>query len=174
MSTPVEPPYSSIVVLSTSLAPVCAGTIVHRNKNQVTSGSEIYNSTYVHDSVTDVSTEIAREVVSMDPSGSTSTMTMGVLNEATGPVQTLQPVVTTSPSSTILTSVDNVSPSVCNLTLDGSISWDKDDACLYLSSNKVFRFRYIVTDGTNPSRLALEGYSDSLSTYLPKAEWTTD
>jgi len=174
MSTPVVPPYSTLVSLSSNLAPVCAGTIIHRNKSQVTSGSEINNSTYIHDVTLDTSTEIARDVVKMDTSGSTSTISLGVLNEDSTPEQTIQPIVQSAPSSTTVTSVDNTTPSVCNLTLDGSISWDKDSACLYLSSNKVFRFRYIVTDGTEPSRLALEGYSDSLLTYLPKAEWTTD
>jgi len=174
MSTPVEPPHSSIVALSSNLAPICAGTIIHRNKNQITSGSEINNSTYVHDTGLNTSTEIAREVVTMDTAGTTSTISLGVLNEDSTPEQTIQPVVVSTPSSTTVTSVDNSTPSVCNLTLDGSISWDKDDACLYLSANKVFRFRYIVTDGIEPSRLALEGYSDTFLTYLPKAEWSTD
>jgi len=174
MSTPVEPPHSSIVSISSNLAPICAGTIVHRNKNQITSGSEINNSTYVHDTDLNVSTEIAREVVTMDISGTTSTISMGVLNEDSISEQTIQPVITSTPLSTVITSTDNSTPSVCNLTLDGSISWDKDDACLYLSANKVFRFRYIVTDGVEPSRLSLEGYSDTLLVYLPKAEWSTD
>ena len=138
----------------------------------MTIGSDINNSTYVYDSTLNETTEIAREVVSMESSGESSTITHAVLNEGLSG-KTIQNVLSSNPSSTIITSVDNTSSTTCNATLDGSISWDTSDASLYLSSDKLFRFRYIVTDGSEPSRLVLEGYSDTLSDYLPKAEWTT-
>ena len=63
---------------------------------------------------------------------------------------------------------------MCNLKIDGSgISWDKNDSCLYLSANKRFRIKYVESDASEPARLSIQGYSDSTSNYITKAEFFT-
>ena len=171
MSDPISIPYPSMLEQSESMTSVSCGRIVHRNTSHVTAGLEVSKASYVHDSSTNLSTEISREQVVMDPTGDSASMSLGVLHESGG-IKTIQPVITTTSAATIVTSLD--SDSVYNLTLDGSISWDRDDACLYLSSNKAFRFRYVESDGLSPSRLVLEGLDESTGVYLPKVEFTSD
>ena len=170
MSDPISIPYPSM--LSQSMTSVSCGRIVHRNTSHVTAGLEVSKASYVHDASTDLSTEISREQVVMDPTGESASMSLGVLHEFNDGVKTIQPVITTTPTATVVSSLD--SDSVYNLTLDGSISWDSDDASLYLSSNKAFRFRYVESDGFSPSRLVLEGLDESTGVYLPKVEFTSD
>lgn len=171
MSEPLSLTYPSLVDVSDNLTSVSCGRIVHNNTYHVTQGQEVCNSSFVHDESGGTSTEIQRDSVVMDPSGDSASMYLGVLHE-TDSIKTLQPVIKTSSDKTTLTSVN--STSVYNLTLDGSISWDTDSASLYLSSNKNFRFRYVESDGINPSRLALEGLNDLNGLYDPKVEFTTD
>lgn len=174
MSTPEDPPYPSTVALASTLASASTGVFIHKHKHQIItdSESEIYNSTYVHDDVLDTSTEIARERVSMEEDGSSAKLTLGVLHTNTSSLKQIQSVICTDATNTVISSTDGSSS--CNLTLDGSISWDTDDASLYLSSNKSFRIRFIETDGLVPSRLVIEGYSVTASDYLPKAEFYAD
>lgn len=172
MSDPISLPYPSMLEQSQSMTSVSCGRIVHKNTSNVTLGQEVSNASYVHDPSTDLSTEISREQVVMDPTGDAASMSLGVLHEFSNGIKTIQPVITTTSNSTTVTSLD--SESVYNLTLDGSISWDTDDASLYLSSNKAFRFRFVESNGTAPSRLVLEGLDENNNVYLPKVEFSTD
>lgn len=177
MNTPKDTPYSSTVLSNVStLAPLTTGVLVHKDKYQIVldSGETVYNSSYIHDEASGESVEIAREEVSMDGSGLSAQMSFGVLQEDSG-VQTIQNIISTTPSSTTISSFDSLLSSMCNLKIDGSgISWDRDDACLYLSSNKRFRFQYVESDLTNPARLSLQGYDDDTSLYVTKAEFFTN
>lgn len=172
MSDPLSVPYPTLLGQSQSLTSSSCGRIVHKNATFVTLGQEVSNASYVHDTSTNTSTEIARDQVVMDPTGNSATMSFGVLHESLNGVKTIQPIISTNSAATTLSSLD--SGSVYNLTLDGSISWDSDDACLYLSSNKAFRFRYVESNGISPSRLVLEGLDESSGMYLPKVEFSTD
>lgn len=149
---------------------VSCGSIVHKNTSLVQHGEEVSKSSFVHDATTDVSTEISRDQVVMESGG--ASMSLGVLHEFHNGIKTIQPVINTTSAGTTFSSLD--SDSVYNLTLDGSISWDSDDASLYLSSNKAFRFRYVETDGLSPSRLVLEGLDEDTGAYLPKVEFSSD
>lgn len=175
---PRDPPYSSTVLANSSqLAPLVSGTIVHKEKHQVIPSSTddvLYSSSYVHDENTGESVEVAREEVTMDESGSSAQFTFGVLQEDASGVQTIRNVISTNPSSTTISSTDSGLNSMCNLKIDGGISWDTDDACLYLSSNKRFRFKYIESDGFNPARLSIQGFDNTTSTYVTKADFFTD
>ena len=172
MSDPFSIPYPSMLEQSQSMTSVSCGRIVHKNTSHVTHGQEVSKSSFVHDASTDLSTEISREQVVMDNTGDSASMSLGVLHEFPNGVKTIQPVINTTPVATTFSSLD--SESVYNLTLDGSISWDSDDASLYLSSNKAFRFRYVESDGLSPSRLALEGLDENTGAYLPKVEFSSD
>lgn len=171
MSDPISLSYPSLVQQSDKLTSVSCGRVVHNNTCHVTQGQKVYTSSFVHDDSDGMSTEITRDEVVMDSSGTSSSMYLGVLQEFSS-VQTMQPIVTTNPETTMITSLD--SSSVYNLTLDGSISWDKDSSCLYLSANKAFRFRYIESDGVLPSRLVLEGLNETTDSYDPKVEFSSD
>ena len=170
MSDPLSVPYPTVLDQSQSLTSTSCGRIVHKNANFVTLGQEVSKASYVHDTSKNTSTEIARDQVVMDPTGDSATISLGVLHD--NGVKTIQPIISTNSAATTLSSLD--SDSVYNLTLDGSMSWDTDDACLYLSSNKAFRFRYVESDGFSPSRLVLEGLDESSGVYLPKVEFSTD
>lgn len=172
MSDPLSIPYPSMLQQSQQLTSVSCGRIVHRNTSHVTLGQEVSRASYVHDTSTDLSTEICRDQVVMDPTGDSASMSLGVLHESSEGIKTIQPIVTTTSAATTLSSID--ADSVYNLTLDGSISWNSDDASLYLSANKAFRFRYVESDGLNSSRLVLEGLNESTGVYLPKVEFSTD
>lgn len=173
MSDPLSIPYPSMLQQTESLTSAGCGRIVHKNANYVALGQEVSNASYVHDTSTNTSTEIVRDEVVMDPSGDSASMSLGVLHEsASGEVKTIQPIVTTTSEATTVTSLN--AGSVYNLTLDGSISWDTDHACLYLSSNKAFRFHYVESDGITASRLVLEGLDESSGVYMPKVEFSTD
>lgn len=172
MSDPLALPYASLAQDSEALTSVSCGRIVHKNVNHVTLGQEVSKASYVHDSSTNFSTEIARDQVVMDTTGDSASMSFGVLHESLGGVKTMQPIISTSPTATTVSSLE--ADSVYNLTLDGSISWNTNDASLYLSSNKAFRFRYVESDGFSSSRLVLEGLDESTGSYLPKVEFSTD
>lgn len=172
MSDPISLPYPSMLEQSQSMTSVSCGKIVHKNTSNVANGQEFSNASYVHDPSTDLSTQISREQVIMDPTGDASSLSLGVIHEFSSGIKTIQPVITTTSRATTVSSLN--SESVYNLTLDGSISWGTDDASLYLSSNKAFRFRFVESNGTAPSRLVLEGLNENTGVYLPKVEFCTD
>lgn len=174
--SPRDPPYSSVVLASSSqLAPLTSGTIVHGEKYQIItpSNESVSNSSYVNDSISGVSTEIARDEVTMSGDGSSAQLTMGVLQEDLSGVQTIQNIITTSPECTYVKSMDTTIDNVSNLKIDGGISWDKDDSSLYLGASKRFRFKYVPADSTNRSRLSIQAYNDTSLTYITKAEFFT-
>ena len=176
-SVPEDPSYSSIVGLTSTLSSITSGVFVHENRNQISTSEDtsedVYNSTYVHDEVANESFEISRDIVNMEQDGSSASMSMGVLHtDISSGAKTIQPVIQTCPTSTTINSCS--SSTTCNLTLDGSISWNTDDASLYFSSDKMFRIRYIETDGSTPSRLVIEGYNLTTSEYVTKIEFHTD
>ena len=171
MSEPQTLAYPSLVSVSDNLTSVSSGRIVHNDINHVTTTQEVCNSSYVHDDSEGSSLEIQRDSIVMDPSGDSASMRLGVLHE-TDSIKTMQNVINTSSEKTVITSMD--STSIYNLTLDGSISWDSDTSALYLSANKNFRFRFVDSDGFNPSRLVLEGLNDFNGLYDPKVEFSTD
>lgn len=174
--SPRDPPYSSVVLASSSqLAPLTSGTIVHREKYQIITPPDesVSNSSYVHDSIAGISTEIAREEVTMSGDGSSAQLTMGVLQEDLSGVQTIQNIITTSPECTHIKSIDTTLNNVSNLKIDGGISWDKDDSSLYLGASKRFRFKYVPADSTNRARLSIQGYNDTSLEYVTKAEFFT-
>jgi len=174
--SPRDPPYSSVVLANSSqLAPLTTGTIVHGEKYQIITPSDesVSNSSYIHNTVTGTSTEIAREEVTMTGDGSSAQLTMGVLQEDLSGVQTIQNIITTTPECTHIKSMDSTLDNVSNLKIDGGISWDKDDSSLYLGASKRFRFKYVPADSTSRARLSIQGYSDTSLSYLTKAEFFT-
>lgn len=170
MSDPNSLQYPSLV--NESLTSISSGVVVHKNTSHVSLTQDVAKSSFVHNTLDGTSTEICRDEVEMNMEGSSATVSLGVLHEFADGVKTIQPVISTSPDATTISSVE--SESVFNLTLDGSISWNSDDASLYLSSNKVFRFRYIKSDGISSSRLALEALDEESGVYLPKVEFLSD
>lgn len=149
---------------------VSSGKVLLRNKYQVALAEKVQNSSYVNDESSGETTEISRDKIELN--GETASISLGSMYETVSGVKTIQPVLKTTPTETNIMSIS--SDTVCNLTLDGSIAWDRDEACLYLAANKAFRFRYVESDGISSSRLVLEGYSESTSTYLPKVEFSRD
>lgn len=164
-------PSESLAPIIENLSTISSGFLMHKDSYNVSSGMTNSNSCYVYDSSNNSTSEIYRESVTMRTGGESAYASLGVLLDDAG-IKTIQPVITTCPESTVFTSIGG--GRVCNLTLDGSISWDRDDACLYLSANKAFRFRYVEADQINPSRLVLEGYNDSSTEYVAKIEFSTD
>lgn len=174
MADPLSIPFPTMLQQSESLTPVSCGTIVHKNTSHVTVGHQVSKASYVHDKLADLSTEISRDEVRFDPKGETASISLGVLH-VSNDIKTIQSVVTTNPTATTVSSIERETERVHNLTLDGSISWDSDDASLYLSANKVFRFRYVESDGLHQSsRLVLEGLDESTGDYVPKVEFSSD
>ena len=153
------------------LSVVACGSIIHNDKNQVGLGSTQSNSTFVYDAPGQTTTEVSRNDVVLDPSGDSASVTLGTLVTAGGG-QSMKEVIKSSPTSTIISSLQGTS--VSNLSIDGSISWDRDESCLYLSANKAFRFKYIESDGVSPSMLVLEGLSATTLEYMPKVEFSSD
>lgn len=177
MSDSLSFPFPSLVEHTKYLSSASCGSIVHGNTNLVSSdGNEVSRGSYVRDAQSLGTTEVCRDQVCLSVEENTGEMSFGVLHEVnteeSGLVKTIQPVVHTTTERTTLTSVDSVD--VCRLTFDGSISWNKNEACLYLSSNRVFRFRFIESDGISPSRLAIQGLNEETGEYTSKVEFSTD
>ena len=173
MSEPQLFHHSSLVMEPSSFGSVQSGKVVHANSHHVAMSDNVANSCFVHDKTQEVCTEIARENVEIDLSDFSSTMSFGVLRESSS-TQTIQPIISTRSDSSTFSCVES-DHNVHNLTLDGGISWDRDTACLYLSSNKAFRFRFAESDGlSSSSRLCLEGLDPETGVYVPKVEFTKD
>lgn len=169
MSSERKLTYPSVSV--DNLAVVACANIVHNDKNQVSIDQVQSNHAFVHESVGGKTTEIVREEVAMDASGGAAEATLGVLVTVAGE-QSMKQVVKAAAAATIVSSVQGTS--VANMSIDGSISWDRDESCLYLSANKAFRFRFSESDGVSPSMLVLEGLNASTLEYAPKVEFSTD
>lgn len=154
-----------------NLSVVACPAILHNDKSQVSLDQVQSNSVFVFESSSGETTEISRDEVTMDASGGSAHATMGVL-VSVGGEKSMKNVIKSDAASTTISTIQGTS--VSNFTIDGSIFWDRDESCLYLSANKAFRFRFIESDGVSPSMLVLEGLSPSTLEYLPKVESSTD
>lgn len=154
-----------------NLSPVACGTIFHNNTSQVAAGSTQSNSSFVYDALTHETTEVSRNDAVLDDDGQSAHVEMGNLVTVNGE-KGVQGVVRSDPMSTTLSSLQE--GLTARLTIDGSLSWDRDECCLYLSANKAFRFKYIESNGISPSMLVLEGLNNTTLKYLPKFEISSD
>ena len=154
-----------------SMSGVACGTIVHNDKAQVASGNTQSNSSFVYDPLSQHTTEVSRSAAVLDASGQTAHLELSTLVTVDGE-RSMQPVITLSPSGTKFTSTQG--GSTANLTIDGSIAWDLDESCLYLSSNRAFRFKYVESNGISPSMLVLEALNPVTLEYTPKFEISSD
>lgn len=179
MSDPLSLTQSSTTLKeSGNLSSVQSGNVVYGNKQHVTVEDSLCNPFFVCDEESNETTEIGRDEIAINADDLSCSMTLGVVQEVSS-IKTIQPVVSSTYEKSILSSSDPSTNSVTNLTLDGGISWDRDDACLYLSKDKAFRFRFIESDGIRNSRLCLEALDASTGTassssYAPKFEFCTD
>lgn len=147
------------------------GTIVHNDKSQVSQGTTQSNSTFVFDSSSQRTTEICRNDAVLAASGDSAHVELGTLVSVDGD-KGMKSIINSSPTRTVFSSLQDGLPA--NLTLDGSIAWDRDESCLYLSANKAFRFRYTESNGVAPSMLVLEGLNPETLQYVPKFEVSSD
>ncbi|CAM9133845.1 unnamed protein product, partial [Ectocarpus sp. 8 AP-2014] len=150
---------------------VACGTIVHNDKTQVASGNTQSNSRFVYDQQSQDTTEVSRNATVLDASGQSAHVELSTLVTVDGE-RSMQPVIKSSPTSTTFSSLRG--GLVANLTIDGSISWDRDESCLYFAANRAFRFKYIESNGISPSMLVLEGLNPTTLQYTPKFEISSD
>ncbi len=161
-------PMASVAESMESMGPVCSGTLVTGDRFAVSHTPGNQGSVFVHDSNTGDTVEISRDTSILETTGDTSSLVLGGLYSDDSGVRTIQDVVKMTPEKSVLTSITN--SSVASITIDGSISWNKDDCCLYLSEDKVFRFRYNPGTNTDAPRLSLEALDQSGTGYIPKFE----
>lgn len=161
-------PMASIAESMESMGPMCSGTLVTGDRFAVSHTSGNQGSVFIHDSNEDDTVEISRDTSTLENTGETSSLVLGGLYSDSSGVRTIQDVVQMTPEKSVLTSITE--SSVSSITIDGSISWNKDDCCLYLSEDKVFRFRYNPGTNTDAPRLSLEALNQSGTEYTPKFE----
>lgn len=161
-------PMESIAESMESMGPMCSGTLVTGDRFTVAHTSGNQGSVFVHDPNEDDTIEISRDTSTLDTTGDTSSMVLGGLYSDISGVRTMQDVIKMTPESSVVTSITN--SAVSSITIDGSISWNKDDCCLYLSEDKVFRFKYNSGTDTDSPRLSLEALNQSGTDYIPKFE----
>lgn len=149
-----------------SMSGVACGTIVHNDKDQVASDGRQTNSCF-----TSATTEVSRTDAVLESSGETAHVELGSL-VTVGGEKSMKNVIQTGPFGTVVSSLQGTL--VSNMTIDGSIAWDRDESCLYLSANRAFRFRYAESDGVRPSMLVLEGLNPDTLEYTPKVEFFSE
>lgn len=154
-----------------SMSGVACGTIVHNDKNQVASDGRQTNSCFTYDPEGGTTTEVSRTDAVLESSGETAHVELGSL-VTVGGEKSMKNVIQTGPFGTVVSSLKGTL--VSNMTIDGSIAWDRDESCLYLSANRAFRFRYAESDGVRPSMLVLEGLNPNTLEYKPKIEFFSD
>lgn len=154
-----------------NMSSVACGTLIHNNKSQVSMGSIQSNSSFVYDTQSQATTEVSRNDAVLDEKGQSARVGMSNLVTVNGE-RGIQTVINSDATSTILSSLRG--GLTARLTVDGSLSWDRDECCLYLSANKAFRFKYIESDGIRPSMLVLEGLNPITLQYAPKLEISSD
>ncbi|ACH46838.1 unknown [Feldmannia species virus] len=153
---------------TSSLGCMSCGDVVH---GEVVNIGDLVCSSFSYDEESGEAREVSRDDVIVDSSSGSVSFRSSVRSKNS----TMQPVlISASSQSCVKSSTDN--ELFTTLTLDGGISWDSSTACLYLSADKLFRFRFAESDGVNPSRLILEalGSENGGGTYLPKAEFTSE
>lgn len=154
-----------------NMSSVACGTVFHNNKSQVSTGSTQSNSSFVYDTQSQETTEVSRNDAVLGDDGQSAHIEMGNLVTVNGE-RGIQGVIKSDATSTTLSSLQG--GLTARLTIDGSLSWDRDECCLYLSANKAFRFKYIESDGIKPSMLVLEGLNPTTLQYMPKFEISSD
>ena len=165
-------PLESIAPLMDTMGTSCSGTIITRDRFAVSQTVDNQDSAFVYDSVLDETTEISRDTATLESSGDSSTLVLGGLYSDPSGVKTIQDIITMAPDASVIRSIEL--NDVASVTIDGSISWNKDECALYLSSDRIFRFKYNPSDGTDPSRLSLESLNQSETAYIPKFEITRE
>lgn len=161
-------PMESIARSMDSMGPMCSGTLVTGDRFAVSQTMDNQGSVFVHDSTANDTTEISRDTAVLETTGESSSLSLGGLYSDGSGVKTIQDVIHMTPTSSVLTSITD--SSVSSITIDGSISWNKDDCCLYMAEDKVFRFKYNVGTTTEASRLSLEALNQAGTAYIPKFE----
>lgn len=164
LSLPVEALAHGVDAMGTT----CSGTLVTGDRFTVSQSSGNRESVFVHDPIGDATTEISRDTAALETAGGPSSLSLGGLYTDGSGVKTIQGVMSLAPDRSVLAAIEG--SSVSSTTIDGSISWDRDDCCLYMSEDKVFRFRYNAGTPTTPPRLSLEALDQSGSAYVPKFE----
>lgn len=157
MSDPSEFPYP----VFNDLGSVACGNVVHGNLAQF---GDCIKSAFAFNESTDSSTEVSRDEIVV---GDSEKKMCSSLATPLG----MQSVIETCHSKTTITSLSPDLSNTSTLALDGNISWDSDDACLYLSASKNFRFRFVDDSESDFSRLVLEGLDSDTSEYKTKAEF---
>ena len=165
-------PLESIATSMESMGTSCSGTIITRDRFAVSQTVDNHDSTFVYDDTLGETTEISRDTATLESSGESSTLVLGGLYADPSGVKTIQDIITLKPDSSVLRSIEL--NDVASVTIDGSISWNKDECALYMSEDKIFRFKYNPNDGVNPSRLSLESLNIAETAYIPKFEITRE
>lgn len=161
-------PIESVASVMDSLGTSVSGTIITKDRFAVSQTTENTDSIFVYEEGNDESTEISRNTAVLESSGQSSSLVLGGLYSDTSGFKTIQDIVTLKPELSILKSINGTD--VSGLTIDGSLSWDKSDRALYLSSDKIFRFKYTPQNGNNPPTFALEALNQAETAYIPKFE----
>ena len=164
LSLPLESMVDSVETMGTT----CSGTLVTGDRFTVSQTGDNYESVYVYDETGEDSTEISRDTTTLDSTGVSSSLILSGLYSDTSGIKTIQDVIHMEPERSVLTSIDETS--VSSVTIDGSISWDKNDCCLYMASDKIFRFKYNPGTETQSPRLSLEALNQAGTSYVPKFE----
>jgi len=161
-------PLETIAQSMDSLGTMCSGTVVTGDRYSVSQTIDNQGSVFVHDSIANSTTEISRDTAVLETTGNSSSLSLGGLYANSSGVKTIQDVIQMTPESSVVTSING--SIVSSITIDGSISWNKDDCCLYLSENRVFRFKYNPGTDTELPRLSLEALNQAGTSYIPKFE----
>lgn len=161
-------PMESMAHNMDSMGATCSGTLVTGDRYTVSQTIDNRGSVFVHDSTDNDTTEISRDTAVLESSGDTSSLSLGGLYSDGSGVKTIQDVIHMTPDRSVLTSIAD--SSVASIIIDGSISWNKDDCCLYMAEDKVFRFKYNSGSDLEPPRLSLEALDQAGATYIPKFE----
>ena len=165
-----ETPQANYVSNVSTLGYVCTGTMVSGNRYSIGSSTTNYDASFILDS--GVTTEITRESVSLEEDGTSANMDMSVLHEDSSGIKSIENVISSNPSETILKS--KLGSYTINATIDGSISWNTNDCALYLSSDKIFRFKYSAATESSPAKLSLEALNSNETEYISKMDITSE
>lgn len=165
-------PLASVAEGMSTMGSTCSGTLVTGDRFTVSHDSDNQGSVFIHDPVDDDTVEISRDTAVLETTGETSSLSMGSLYSDVSGIKTIQDVVHMTPEKAILTSISDTT--VSSITIDGSISWNKNENSLYLSEDQIFRFRYNPGTNTEPPRLSLEALNQSGTAYIPKFEIEKD
>ena len=176
MSLPA--PYEQNVLASSATV---AGDWVTKDMHHVVpklSGADtkLNNSFFVHDDTSGVTTEVARKSYALSADGSAGTMSIGVLRTDDADEKSMEPVLQTTVEKTLINcfSGTETDASITTTTLDGSLSWDRDNASLYFGASKKFRISYKASDVSNPAKLAIQALNSTSGLYETRAEFETD